>query len=105
MRKRHPKPDHIVAIVLAMTMPALGGAQEAQPATVEAVTATGEKVLLLPNGRWEFTDPKKAEPQRARQNAADERERAAQGGLFGLGRKIYPGDPDYNRGTLNPSRR
>ena len=25
----------------------------------------------------------------------------AQGGLFGLGRTIPPGDPDYNRGSLS----
>ncbi len=28
-----------------------------------------------------------------------------QGGLFGLGRDIMPGDPDYNRGSLNPKLR
>ncbi len=28
----------------------------------------------------------------------------AQGGWFG-GRKIYEGDKDYNRGSLNPNRR
>jgi hypothetical protein len=29
----------------------------------------------------------------------------AQGCLFGIGRCIMPGDKDYNRGTLNPTKR
>jgi len=33
--------------------------------------------------------------------ATTERARNAQGGLFGLGRTIQPGDKDYNRGSLN----
>ena len=77
----------------------------AEDAAIEATTASGEKVRLLPNGRWEYVDPKKAEPQRKAAAEELERERSAQGGWFGLGRKVYPGDPDYNRGTLNPNRR
>jgi hypothetical protein len=88
----------IVAVMLATNAFAQDGA-------IEATTATGEKVRLLPSGRWEYADPKKAEPQR--KAAAEElgRERGAQGGWFGLGRKIYEGDKDYNRGSLNPNKR
>lgn len=71
---------------------------------IEATTATGEKVMLLPNGRWEYADRKKAEVQRAASESEASRERSAQGGLFGLGRKVYEGDKDYNRGTLNPAK-
>ena len=75
---------------------------------VEATTATGDKVLLHPNGRWEYVDPKKAE--QARKVAVQYPENqvcppGAQGGLLGFGRCIMPGDKDYNRGTLNPGRR
>jgi hypothetical protein len=77
----------------------------AQDGAVEATTASGEKVRLLANGRWEYADPKKAEPQRKAYEDELDRERKAQGGWFGLGRKIYEGDKDYNRGTLNPARR
>jgi len=70
---------------------------------VEATTANGEKVRLLPSGRWEYVDPKKAEPQRKEREAEAEKERTAQGGWFG-GRKVYEGDKDYNRGSLNPNR-
>lgn len=72
---------------------------------VEAVTATGERVRLLPNGRWEWMDEKKAEFQRSAADAERARERSAQGGLLGIGRTLYPGDKDYNRGTLNPAKR
>jgi hypothetical protein len=72
----------------------------AQENSVEATTATGEKVRLLPNGRWEYVDPVKAEPQKKAREAAAERERSSQGGWFGIGRTIPPGDKDYNRGSL-----
>jgi len=79
-------------------------AGENQAAEIQATTAAGEKVRLMPNGRWEYVDQKKAEPQRKAQAEEAEREHSAQGGWLG-GRKIYPGDPDYNRGSLNPNRR
>jgi len=72
---------------------------------VEAVTVNGEKVRLFPNGRWEYVDATKAVA--AQQTAAkypenQTRPEGAQGGLFGVGRIIMPGDKDYNRGSLNP---
>lgn len=75
-----------------------------QENVIEATTAAGEKVRLLPNGRWEFVDQKKAEVQRATAQAEATREQRSQGGLFGIGRKVYEGDKDYNRGTLNPAK-
>jgi hypothetical protein len=89
----------------------------AQTHVIEATTSTGEKVRLLPDGRWEYIDPKKqaamptpapgaaaaqsapAVPQAPAGSAASA---PTQGGLFGIGRTIQPGDPDYNRGSLNP---
>ena len=90
------------ALVLVLC---LAPAAWAQQGAIEATTATGEKVRLLPDGRWEYADPVKAEPQKRARAVADERERSAQGGWFGVGRKVYEGDKDYNRGTLNPARR
>jgi hypothetical protein len=87
----------IVAVMLATNAFAQDGA-------IEATTAAGEKVRLLANGRWEYADPKKAEPQRKAAAEELERERGAQGGWFGFGRKIYEGDKDYNRGSLNPNK-
>jgi len=72
---------------------------------IEATTSGGEKVRLLPGGRWEYADEKKAQVQRQAAQAEKERERASQGGLLGIGRTVEPGEKDYNRGTLNPVRR
>jgi hypothetical protein len=92
----------MVAVMLAANAFAQDGAREGE---IQATTASGEKVRLLANGRWEYVDAKKAEPQRKAAAEELERERSAQGGWFGIGRKVYPGDPDYNRGSLNPNRR
>ena len=90
--------------LFSLIFSALGGAWAAD-SVIEATTASGEKVRLLPNGRWEYADQKKAEVQREVRRVEDEREAGAQGGFLGLGRKIYPGDKDYNRGSLNPKTR
>jgi hypothetical protein len=93
------------ALLLALAAPAV----QAQGGEVlEATTAAGEKVRLLPNGRWEYVDAQKAA---AAKTVADQypenklRPMDAQGCLFGIGRCIMPGDKDYNRGTLNPAKR
>ena len=90
------------ALIFSIVLAANAFAQE--PA-IEATTANGEKVRLLPNGRWEYVEAAKAEPQRKAREAEEERERSAQGGWLGFGRKVYPGDKDYNRGSLNPNHR
>jgi len=90
------------ALILAL---ACGAPVWAQTVPIDATTSAGEKVRLFPDGRWEYADPAKAEPQKKAREAADERERSAQGGWFGFGRKVYEGDKDYNRGSLNPNRR
>jgi hypothetical protein len=77
-------------------------------APVEATTAAGDKVLLHPNGRWEYVDQKKAEQARTVAQQYPENQGCppgSQGNFFGVGRCIAPGDKDYNRGTLNPNRR
>ncbi len=77
-------------------------------APVEAVTVNGEKVRLFPNGRWEYVDAAKALVAAQKAAAYPEnqtRPEGAQGGLFGIGRTVMPGDKDYNRGSLNPKMR
>ncbi|MFN0163010.1 MAG: hypothetical protein ACKVQQ_17405 [Burkholderiales bacterium] len=102
-------------ILAALVVAAAGTSVQAQ--VIEATTASGEKVRLLPDGRWEYVDGAKAAQQKGeraaeakRQDEARQaelrRERGAQGGgLLGLGRTIYEGDRDYNRGSLNPKLR
>ncbi len=80
-------------------------AAELDRTPVEAVTVNGEKVRLFPNGRWEYADAAKAAAAQQKAAAYPEnqtRPEGAQGGLFGVGRIIMPGDKDYNRGSLNP---
>ena len=90
------------ALIFAALFAAAAGAQQG---VIDATTVAGEKVRLLPDGRWEYVDPKKAEPQRKARVEEEERERKAQGGWLGFGRKIYEGDKDFNRGSQSPNRR
>ena len=93
-----------VLVILALLVAGLASVTRAQD-RVEATTLKGEKVILFPNGRWEYADQPKAGVQREARRVEEERERGGQGGFLGFGRRIYEGDKDYNRGSLNPNRR
>ncbi|HLD10203.1 MAG TPA: hypothetical protein VJB68_09180 [Methylophilaceae bacterium] len=70
---------------------------------IQATTANGDKVILHPNGRWEFVDVKKAAEAKEVAKQFPENQGCppgTQGGLLGLGRCIPIGDKDYNRGSL-----
>ena len=85
-----------------------GLAAELDRTPIEALTVDGQKVRLFPNGRWEFVDvAKAAEAQIAAAEYPENKVRPAeaQGGIFGVGRTLMPGDKDYNRGSLNPKLR
>ncbi len=97
-----------LATILLMLGAGLCLAAEPERTPIEAVTSDGLPVRLFPNGRWEFVDTARAEA--ARKVAADYpenkvRNAEVQGGLFGVGRTLMPGDKDYNRGSLNPKLR
>ena len=77
-------------------------ATELDRTPVEAVTVDGEKVRLFPDGRWEYADEAAAQQAAAKYPENQTRPEGAQGGLFGIGRTVMPGDKDYNRGSLNP---
>ncbi len=97
-----------LVFVLLMLVNAAAMAQSHGGETLEATTAAGDKVRLLPNGRWEFVDVQKAEAAKAVAQRYPENQGCppgSQGGIMGVGRCISPGDKDYNRGTLNPARR
>ena len=94
----------LVAVLLGLATAGVTAA-ELDRTPVEAVTVNGEKVRLFPNGRWEYVDAAKAAAAQQKAAAYPEnqtRPEGAQGGLFGVGRIIMPGDKDYNRGSLNP---
>ncbi len=91
----------IAVIAALITLPAV--AQDNKMLPVEAVTKSGDKVLLHPNGRWEYVDQRKAEEARKVAQQYPENQGCppgSQGGLFGVGRCIAPGDKDFNRGSL-----
>jgi hypothetical protein len=102
---------------LGIMVLALAACGTAQAQVIEAVTPSGERVRLLPDGRWEWADGSKAAAQQreraeearvaeSKRQAELKRERGAQGGgVIGLGRTIYEGERDYNRGSLNPKLR
>jgi len=90
----------VLALALAGASPV-----SAQDAVMEATTTAGEKVRLLPNGRWEYVNVQKAAVQRQAVEADIARERSSQGGFLGIGRRVQEGDKDYNRGSLNPKLR
>jgi hypothetical protein len=103
----------IAALGLVLGLAPIAGAW-AQQGAIEATTSTGERVRLLPDGRWEYMDGQKAAVQRTERAVEAKkqeevkqvelkRERSAQGGgQLGLGRTLYEGDKDYNRGSMNP---
>ena len=96
-----------IALML-LFLGAAAGAAELDRTPIDATTADGQAVRLFPNGRWEYVDAAKAAV--AQQKAAEYPENRtrpveAQGGVFGVGRMIMPGDKDYNRGSLNPKLR
>lgn len=94
----------ILALALVLlTGPAFSAEAAREP--LDATTVDGQTVRLFPNGRWAYADAAKA--AEAAKIAAEypenqTRPMTAQGGAFGVGRVIMPGDKDYNRGSLNP---
>ena len=74
------------------------------PSDLSAETADGEKVILHPNGRWEFVDTKKAIEAKKVADTFVENQgcpNGTQGGFLGFGRCIPPGDKDFNRGSMS----
>lgn len=94
-------------LMAAVWMLASACALAGEGAVIEATTAAGDKVELMPDGRWRFIDQaKQAEAKKVADTYPQNhlRPEGAQGGWFGT-RTILPGDKDYNRGTLNPKMR
>lgn len=108
----------------ALAMLAMGAAQAQAP--IETTTPAGDRILLYPDGRWEYADPAKraatpkspapaAAPAAATPQSAGATPVASgatpvatgacppdsQGHVFWLGRCVPPGDKDYNRGSLS----
>ena len=72
---------------------------------IEATTAQGDRVQLHSSGRREYVDARKAEAQRPVVDAYEKEKSLEQGGILGIGRKVRPGDADYNRGSMGSNSR
>ena len=97
----------------ALAVLALNAAHAQTQAPIETTTPAGDRILLYPDGRWEYADPAKraaspkpappaaATPAAATPVAAGACPPGSQGRLFGVGGCVVPGDRDYNRGSLS----
>jgi hypothetical protein len=92
----------------ALAVFTLSAAYAQTPAPIETTTPAGDRILLYPDGRWEYADPAKraaspkpAPPAAATPVAAGACPPGSQGHLFGIGGCVVPGDRDYNRGSLS----
>lgn len=98
-------PVILAALILAVTPLALADIADTPDRTpLAGKTAKGEDVLLFPNGRWEYVNTTKAaEAKKVAEQFPENKLRpeGAQGGVFGIGRYIMPGDKDYNRRSLS----
>ncbi len=98
-------PVVLAALILAVTPLALADIADTPDRTpLAGKTAKGEDVLLFPNGRWEYVNTiKAAEAKKVAEQFPENKLRpeGAQGGVFGIGRYIMPGDKDYNRRSLS----
>jgi len=66
---------------------------------IDATTANGDKVILKPNGRWQYVDAEKAASAAKIANEYPENKvcpPGSQGGWFGT-KCILPGDKAFNR--------
>ena len=88
-------------LTLLVTMPALA---EEIGSDIETTTPNGDKVVLHPNGRWEFKDVKKAVQAAEVAKQYPENQGCppgTQGGFLGFGRCVPVGDKDFNRGSMS----
>lgn len=91
------------AAAIALCAASLAGADTA-PQDITGVTDQGEKIILHPNGRWEFVDSRKAAEARKVADTFVENQgcpNGTQGGFLGFGRCVPPGDKDFNRGSMS----
>lgn len=69
---------------------------------IEALTNSGEKVILHADGKWEFVNAQKAAAAKEiaiKLDPVANCPAGSQGTFFGFGRCILPGDKDYQTGS------
>lgn len=95
----------LISLLVLIGQPVIADTADVPDRTpVAGKTANGEDVLLFPNGRWEYVNTVKAAEAKKVADTFPENKvcpPGSQGGLFGVGRCIKPGDKDYNRRSLS----
>jgi len=92
-----------IGLLLAALTP-FAHAADTEPQDIIGTTDKGEKIVLHPNGRWEFVDTAKAAEAKEIAKQFPENQGCPsnmQGGFLGFGRCIPQGDKDYNRGSMS----
>lgn len=95
----------LISLLVLIGQPVIADTADLPDRTpIAGKTANGEDVLLFPNGRWEYVNTVKAAEAKKVADTFPENKvcpPGSQGGLFGVGRCIKPGDKDYNRRSLS----
>lgn len=95
----------LISLLVLIGQPVIADTADVPDRTpIAGKTANGEDVLLFPNGRWEYVNTVKAAEAKKVADTFPENKfcpPGSQGGLFGVGRCIKPGDKDYNRRSLS----
>ncbi len=95
----------LISLLVLIGQPVIADTADVPDRTpIAGKTANGEDVLLFPNGRWEYVNTVKAAEAKKVADTFPENKvcpPGSQGGLFGIGRCIKPGDKDYNRRSLS----
>ena len=95
----------LISLLVLIGQPVIADTADVPDRTpIAGKTANGEDVLLFPNGRWEYVNTVKAAEAKKVADTFPENKGCppgSQGGLFGVGRCIKPGDKDYNRRSLS----
>jgi hypothetical protein len=90
--------------IICLGTSALVQAAEAGSEDIAAKTASGEEIVLHPNGTWEYLNKQKAAEMKIKVDKMpgdDGCPRGTRPNVFGLGRCIAYDDPVLQRGSLS----
>lgn len=94
----------ILVSFCCLNLATLAQAAETGAEDIVAKTASGDEVVLHPNGYWEYLDAQKAAEAKVKVEKIAREEGCPRGtrpSFFGLGRCIANGDPLLKRGSLS----
>lgn len=93
----------VIAILFNLSFINSLQAADSEPEDIVAKTASGDEVILHPNGYWEYVDAQKAAVAKTKVEKIAREEGCPKGtraSFFGIGRCIANDDPALKRGSL-----